>query len=107
MLRRPQIEKKFPNKEAPIIVGCRDGRTYAMEALEALDEAGYVNLVGLRGGFYAWFVVFDNKGGRRMFGEYAEAYDGDGSDSTGIHASGAGFERIDQVAGSWGFPTFD
>jgi hypothetical protein len=26
-----------------------DGRTYAIEALEALDEAGYVNMVGLKG----------------------------------------------------------
>ena len=25
-----------------------------MDALMALDEAGYVNLVGLKGGYYAW-----------------------------------------------------
>lgn len=32
-----------------------------MDALEALDEAGYSNLAGLRGGYYAWFGVFDHK----------------------------------------------
>lgn len=36
------------------------------------SQAGYTNLVGLKGGFYAWFRVFDNKGGRRRSGEYAE-----------------------------------
>ena len=45
----PQVEKKFPNKEAKLIVADSDGRTYAIEALEALDEAGYVNMVGLKG----------------------------------------------------------
>ena len=45
----PQVEKKFPDKEAKLIVADSDGRTYAIEALEALDEAGYVNMVGLKG----------------------------------------------------------
>ena len=54
---------------------------------------------GVRGGFYAWFRVFDNKLARRMVGEYAEQYT-HSADSTGIHASGAGFERSD-FAGIW------
>lgn len=32
-----------------------------MDALMALDEAGYTNLAGLKGGYYAWFGVFDHK----------------------------------------------
>ena len=39
---------------------------------------------------------FDNKLGRRRFGEYQENYIHDG-DSTGIHGSGAGFERVDAI----------
>jgi rhodanese-related sulfurtransferase len=36
-------------------VACANGRQYSIDALEALDEAGYTNLVGLRGGYTAWF----------------------------------------------------
>lgn len=60
-----QIAKRFPDKAAKILVACSDGRSYSMEALETLDEMGYTNLVGLKGGYYAWFRVFDNKLNRR------------------------------------------
>ncbi|KAL4418735.1 hypothetical protein ABPG77_001792, partial [Micractinium sp. CCAP 211/92] len=80
-----QVEKRFPNKDTPLLIGCSDGTTYSIDALEMLDEAGYSTLVGLKGGFYAWFRVFDNKGGRRRSGEYAEQYTHDG-DSAGIHS---------------------
>lgn len=49
----------------------------------------------LKGGYNAWYNTFDNKMKRRVFGEYAETwrpgYDGD---SCGIHASGAGFDKV-------------
>ncbi|PSC69936.1 gonidia-specific protein [Micractinium conductrix] len=99
-----QIEKRFPNKDALLLVGCSDGRTYSMEALEMLDEAGYTNLVGLKGGFYSWFRVFDNKGNRRRGDGYTETYTHDG-DSCGIHSSGAGFERMDKIE-NWAPPKF-
>lgn len=211
------MEKKFPNKDQPLIIGCSNGTTYSIDALELLDEAGYTCLVGLKGcasqparggapqdggsghagpraglaacrptpasslprshptpsplflppsppsrsGFYAWFRVFDNKGGRRRSGEYAETvsraagralapcvlllplrlppagccraggwpascsppshtltppnapspppphrkqYTHDG-DTCGIHASGAGFARVDAIE-HWVPPTF-
>ena len=41
-----QVEKKFPNKEAPILIGCSDGRAYSMDALMQMDEAGYTCLAG-------------------------------------------------------------
>ncbi len=44
-----QVQKKIPNKDTPIIVGCSNGTTYSIDALELLDEAGYTNLVGLKG----------------------------------------------------------
>jgi len=94
-----QVKKRFPNLDTPLLIGCSDGRTYSIDALETLDEAGYTCLVGLRGGFYAWFRVWDNKLGRRRTGEYAETYMHDG-DTCGIHASGAGFDRVDSI-GSW------
>lgn len=90
------MKKRFPKDDAKILIGCSDGRTYSRMALEALDEAGYVNLAGLRGGYNAWFRVFDNKLNRRRFGEYAENYQHNG-DSGGIHASGAGFARVDAI----------
>lgn len=65
-----------------------------MDVLLALDEEGYTNLAGLKGGFYAWNSVFDGKLNRRRSGEYAETYTHDG-DSAGIHSSGAGFPKMD------------
>lgn len=44
-----QVQKKIPNKDTPIVVGCSNGTTYSIDALELLDEAGYTNLVGLKG----------------------------------------------------------
>lgn len=101
-----QVEKKFPDKEnTKLLVACSNGRRYSMDALMALDEAGYVNLVGLKGGYYAWNNKFDNKLGRRRFGEYQENYIHDG-DSCGIHGSGAGFERVDAI-GAFVPPDYD
>lgn len=48
--------------------------------------------------------TFDNKLARRRFGEYAENYSHDG-DSGGIHASGAGFEKMDP-AEAWRPPVY-
>jgi len=90
------VKKKIPDLEMPIIVACSDGKAYALEALGELDEAGYVNLVGLKGGFYAWYRVWDNNLRRRRNGEYAETYTHDG-DSCGIHSSGAGFTNENAI----------
>ncbi|GAB4816661.1 hypothetical protein N2152v2_003707 [Parachlorella kessleri] len=91
------VEKRFPNKDAAkLLVACSNGTAYSIDALEMLDEAGYVNIVGLKGGYNAWFRTFDNKLGRRRSGEYAENYTHDG-DSCGIHSSGAGFDRVDAI----------
>ncbi|KAK9825933.1 hypothetical protein WJX81_008674 [Elliptochloris bilobata] len=98
------VKKEFPDTEAKLLIACSDGRQYSMDALMALDEAGYTNIAGLKGGYYAWFRVFDNKLNRRRTGEYAEQYTHDG-DSCGIHSSGAGFERVD-TADRWVPPSF-
>jgi len=99
-----QVQKRFPSKEAKLLVACSNGRQYSIDALEALDEAGYTNLVGLRGGYTAWFRTFDNKLQRRRYGEYEENYSHDG-DSGGIHASGAGFDRVDKIE-TWAPPMY-
>ena len=101
-----QVEKKIPNKATKLIVACSDGKSYCMEALEQLDEAGYENMVALRGGYYAWLRTWDNNLRRRRGDGYTEAYDGEGSDSCGVHATGAGFERVDAVE-KWEPPSFD
>ena len=48
--------------------------------------------------------TWDNKLQRRRFGEYEENYSHDG-DSGGIHASGAGFDRVDKIE-SWRPPVY-
>lgn len=100
-----QVEKKIPDKETFIIVGCSDGTAYTMDALQLLDDAGYINLVGLKGGFYTWFRTWDTNLRRRRGDGYTEAYDGEGSDSCGVHATGAGFERADKIEG-WAPPKY-
>ena len=86
------------------MIACSNGQAYTLEALQALDEAGYVNLTGLRGGYYAWFRVFDNKLNRRRGDGYTETYQHDG-DSCGIHSTGAGFAKSDS-ADAWVPPAF-
>uniref|UniRef100_Q5MCQ9 Gonidia-specific protein n=1 Tax=Volvox carteri f. nagariensis TaxID=3068 RepID=Q5MCQ9_VOLCA len=70
------VEKRFPKKDVKLMVGCSNGKAYSIDALEALEEAGYTNLTFVRGGYNAWFRVFDNKFNRRNYGEYQERYDG-------------------------------
>lgn len=99
-----QVEKRFPDKEAKLMIACSNGTQYSISALEALDEAGYINLIGLKGGFRSWFRTWDNKLQRRRYGEYAENYSHDG-DSCGIHSSGAGFEKMDPQE-AWAPPVY-
>ena len=54
-VRPLQVQRRFPDKGAKLLVACSNGRQYSIDALEALDEAGYTNIVGLRGGYTAWF----------------------------------------------------
>lgn len=44
-----QVSLHFPGKDTPLMIGCSDGCTYSIDALEALEEAGYSCLVGLKG----------------------------------------------------------
>eukprot|EP00879_Flechtneria_rotunda_P002041 GHRR01002220.1.p1 GENE.GHRR01002220.1~~GHRR01002220.1.p1 ORF type:complete len:226 (+),score=54.31 GHRR01002220.1:706-1383(+) len=99
-----QVEARFPDKNAKLLIACSNGTQYSIDALEALDEAGYVNIVGLKGGYQAWFRTWDNKLQRRRYGEYAENYTHDG-DSAGIHGSGAGFEKMDPKD-FWVYPLY-
>ena len=56
-----QVQKAFPDKNAKIMVACSDGRIRAIAALEAMDDLGYVNIVGLRGGANLWTREWDAK----------------------------------------------
>lgn len=100
-----QVKKKFPNLDTKIMVACSDGTQYSMDALIALEEAGYTNLVGIKGGYYRWFRTFDNNLRRRRGDGYTEDYTKEGGDSCGIHSSGAGFERMDKIE-DWVPPKF-
>jgi rhodanese-related sulfurtransferase len=99
-----QVEKRFPDKETKLIVACSDGKSYSMDALGELDEAGYVNLVALKGGYYAWNRTWDNNLRRRRGDGYTENHTADG-DSTGIFATGAGFQRSDKIE-NWVPPSY-
>jgi len=94
-----QIGKKFPNKATKIIVGCSDGFNRTIQACMLMEQAGFTDIVAIEGGFNLWTRKFDNKLGRRRSDGYSERYDSDarGSDSCGIHASGAGFAKADAI----------
>lgn len=91
-----KIEQIFPDKaNAKLIISCSDGRNRAIQALEALDEAGYVNIVGLRGGYNMWNRTWDAKMRRRNLpGDFKEEYQ-HGADGCGVHATGASFANMD------------
>eukprot|EP01023_Acetabularia_acetabulum_P041755 TRINITY_DN4089_c0_g1_i1.p2 TRINITY_DN4089_c0_g1~~TRINITY_DN4089_c0_g1_i1.p2 ORF type:complete len:223 (-),score=48.69 TRINITY_DN4089_c0_g1_i1:403-1071(-) len=90
-----EVNKKIPNKETPIIVCDTNGKKYALEVLGLLEDDDYTNLVGLRGGFFAWYRTWDNKLNRRVFQEYT-TNDAANGDAMGIHTTGVGFERMDK-----------
>ena len=90
-----QVQAKFPDKNTRIIISCSDGRNRAIQALEALDEAGYVNIVGLRGGYNMWNRTWDAKLRRRNLpGGFQEEWQ-HGADGCGVHATGASFQNQD------------
>ena len=89
-----QVAKVFPDKNEKIIVACSDGRNRAIQALEALDEAGYVNIVGLRGGYNMWNRTWDAKMRRSLPGVFQEEWQ-HSADGCGVHATGASFQNQD------------
>eukprot|EP00899_Mesostigma_viride_P009907 jgi/Mesvir1/18918/Mv18905-RA.1 len=88
-----KVQSVFRSKEAKIIVSDSTGREHATDALMALDDEGYTNIVGLKGGYRKWATTWDSKLRRRIKGDYNTVYNADG-DSMGIHTTGAG-------AGAW------
>jgi len=94
-----RVAKLFPDKATKIIIGCSDGSNRTIQAFMLLEQAGYTDIVAIEGGFNLWTRKFDNKLNRRRSDGYSERNDSDsrGSDSTGIHASGAGFARMDAI----------
>lgn len=90
-----EVEKKFPKKEETfLLIGCSDGRNRAIQALQILDEAGYTNIVGIKGGFNKYYSLFDAKNRRRVKDNLESVYTADG-DAAGIHDSGAQFDMVD------------
>ncbi|KAL4429179.1 hypothetical protein ABPG77_010158 [Micractinium sp. CCAP 211/92] len=56
-----QVFRKFPRKDARIIVACSNGKSHSIDVLEALEEEGYTHIVGMMGGFNAFYRTFDNR----------------------------------------------
>ena len=52
-----EVEKKFPRKDCPLLIGCAAGGRSA-KASATLREAGYTNIADLEGGFKAWASEF-------------------------------------------------
>ncbi|KAI3425225.1 hypothetical protein D9Q98_008993 [Chlorella vulgaris] len=48
-----QFEAEFPDKSAPLCVGCQSGKRSEM-ASKMLAEAGYTQVTNVEGGFMAW-----------------------------------------------------
>jgi hypothetical protein len=60
------VAKRFPDRDAAtILLADADGRSGGQEALSVLEDAGYINLAGLAGGFKRFSRVFDMKLARR------------------------------------------
>ena len=93
-----QVQAKF-KPDAKLIVTCSDGVTRSMAALQALDAAGFVNLVGMRKGYNGFSRIFDSKFNRRVDPDAMKEVDAPDflDQSTGIHGTGAGFQRVDSV----------
>ena len=91
-----RVAKIFPDKaNDKNIVSCSDGRNRASQALEALDEAGFVIIVGLRGGYTMWNRTWDAKMRRRNLpGVFQEEWQ-HSADGCGVHATGASFQNQD------------
>jgi len=83
-------------QDSKILVCCSDGRQRSIMALMALDDAGFTNIVGLKGGANFFARIFDNKLVRRLGMEAKEVYTHSG-DGCGIHGSGAAFKKVDSV----------
>ena len=54
-----QVKARFADPESKLIVMCSDGSRRTQQALEALEQEGYSNVVGLQGGFNRWDETFD------------------------------------------------
>jgi rhodanese-related sulfurtransferase len=95
------VAKAYPDKEAKIMVCCSDGRKRAMAALDLLDSAGYVNLVGVKGGANSFNRDWDAKLRRRnLVGKFKQNYQHKG-DSPQLHGTGSAFKMADaQTYGS-------
>jgi rhodanese-related sulfurtransferase len=93
-----EVEAKFA-KDAKLIVTCSDGRTRTLSALQALDEAGFTHIVGMKNGYNGFSAVFDNKFNRRVDPDAMREVDArDFPDqSTGIFGTGASYDRVDSV----------
>lgn len=87
-----QVKARFPDKEQKLVIACSDSRDRAIQVLQILDNEGYSNIVGLRGGCNEWCNTFDNKLGRRRKDGYQEIATAEGT--TGIFGTrpGAGWQ---------------
>ena len=93
------VARSVPDKATKLIVMCSDGRTRTLSALQALDEAGYTSIVGMRDGYNGFSRVFDGKFWRRVAPDAMREVDArDFPDqSTGIFGTGASYDRVDSV----------
>jgi len=101
------VSRRFPDRAAPLLVHCSDGRGRTLAALRGLEAAGYTRLAGLKGGFAAFTREFDAKmqarhsddDGRDPWREVdGSAAFADGQ-TTGLN-HGNTFERMDNP-GAW------
>jgi rhodanese-related sulfurtransferase len=98
-----EVAVRFPDKAAPLLLVCSDGRRRTLAALRALDGAGYSTLAGLQGGFNALTRLYDAKlaprnvegdEGRDPWREVEGAAAFADGQTTGLN-HGSSFERMD------------
>jgi rhodanese-related sulfurtransferase len=90
-----EVQKAYPDKNKKLMVVCSDGRTRAIKALETLDELGYLNIVGIKGGANLWNREWDAKMRRRNLpGQFKQNFSHAG-DSPQLHGTGGQFQKAD------------
>ena len=92
---KDDILKAYPDKQKKLMIVCSDGRQRAIHALETLDELGYVNIVGIKGGANLWNREWDAKMRRRNLpGQFKQNFS-HGGYSPQLHGTGGQFQKAD------------
>jgi hypothetical protein len=93
------LQKLIPKKDTGVVIMDSDSLNRSIQVAIMMEAAGYTNICIMQWGYNGFTNKFTNKLTRRRSDGYKENNDqgAQGSDSAGIHSSGAGFARMDAI----------